>query len=226
MSIKIADYEYCRTPLHSDVFNSYSWSGNVCGTKQWLMIVPGEEDKLKDKFGQLPMSVDSNMLKEKNVKFFEIIQEPNEILFVPSKWFHQVLNLTDVFSINHNWFNSCNIHDIKDSLFKNWNDVVAEIQDCKNMYDFDVHCQLMTKSLFGMDFKDFVDILIHVGTKRRKLIRSNESLKLFDKFDVGRNLAEYDDQMIDEILKEILDVYVNFLSDSLIQTILTYLHAD
>ncbi|XP_078681566.1 2-oxoglutarate and iron-dependent oxygenase JMJD4-like isoform X2 [Branchiostoma floridae x Branchiostoma belcheri] len=33
------------TPLHADVFHSYSWSANICGRKQWLFFPPGQEEQ-------------------------------------------------------------------------------------------------------------------------------------------------------------------------------------
>ncbi|KAJ4840185.1 hypothetical protein Tsubulata_002933 [Turnera subulata] len=30
------------TPLHADVFRSYSWSANVCGKKRWLFLSPSQ----------------------------------------------------------------------------------------------------------------------------------------------------------------------------------------
>ena len=45
----------------------------------------------------------------------EIIQRSGELLFVPSGWFHEVENLTDCISINHNWLNA---HNVKWALTK------------------------------------------------------------------------------------------------------------
>ena len=30
------------TPLHSDVFGSFSWSANIVGAKRWIFFQPGE----------------------------------------------------------------------------------------------------------------------------------------------------------------------------------------
>ncbi len=32
-------------------------------------------------------------------------QGPGEIVFVPSGWWHQVENVSDCLSVNHNWIN-------------------------------------------------------------------------------------------------------------------------
>ena len=34
------------TPLHRDVYCSYSWSTNICGRKRWWMFPPEESPKL------------------------------------------------------------------------------------------------------------------------------------------------------------------------------------
>ncbi|KAK4804295.1 hypothetical protein SAY86_004112 [Trapa natans] len=37
------------TPLHADVFRSYSWSANVCGKKQWLFLPPSQHHLVFDR---------------------------------------------------------------------------------------------------------------------------------------------------------------------------------
>ena len=49
---------------------------------------------------------------------YEVIQEPGDVIFVPSGWHHQVHNLEDTISINHNWFNGANIGNIFGDLKK------------------------------------------------------------------------------------------------------------
>lgn len=36
------------TPLHRDVFGSFSWSANVAGVKRWTLYAPGQERFLED----------------------------------------------------------------------------------------------------------------------------------------------------------------------------------
>ena len=109
------------TPFHSDVFGSFSWSANIVGRKKWIMLVPGEEDKVRDTAGNVVFdleSEESKLLQEKNgqIRRIEFIQETGEIVFVPSGWYHQVHNLEDTISINHNWFNGCNIMTVYEAL--------------------------------------------------------------------------------------------------------------
>ncbi|KAJ8320765.1 hypothetical protein KUTeg_002352, partial [Tegillarca granosa] len=137
------------TPFHADVFRSYSWSANILGRKKWIMFPPGEEECLKDKFGNLVYDVTSEELNDNSLYSrycqlqhkIEIIQEPGEIIFVPSGWHHQVHNLEDTISINHNWLNGCNV-DICWSYIKQClMEVQSEISDCKDMEGWHQQCQ-------------------------------------------------------------------------------------
>lgn len=168
----LAGLLFYRTSFHSDVYGSYSWSSNIYGLKRWLLLEPNEEQKLKDSFGHLPFSISPEELTAKNVKHFDFIQGCNETLFVPSGWFHQVTNLGDTVSINHNWFNGCNIGFVAEKLLSQFDEVVKEISDCKDADNFLESCQLMLKSLFGINFSDFIEILTHIMNKRIDLLTS------------------------------------------------------
>ncbi|XP_037957552.1 2-oxoglutarate and iron-dependent oxygenase JMJD4 homolog [Teleopsis dalmanni] len=154
------------TPFHADVFGSYSWSTNIAGCKKWLMLPPNEELKLADRFGNLPFCIDEQILKENNVVFYTVMQEENEALFVPSGWYHQVCNLTDTISINHNWFNACNVQRIWRNLTTNMKQVIQEIADCRQMDNFDEHCQTMLRASFGINYLDFLDIIEFIAERR------------------------------------------------------------
>lgn len=190
------------TNFHADVYNSYSWSANVSGQKRWFILPRNEELKLKDNFGKLPFLVDEECLIEKNVKYFDIVQNSNEIIFVPSGWHHQVYNLTDVFSINHNWFNGCNLKLVLESLLKNLEDVTKEIEDCRDMENFDDHCQVMLKSIYGMNVAEFVDLVLHIIDKRIKKCDT----KMFNEFLLGENLQKFDLKIASEVLNQLSEL--------------------
>lgn len=198
--------DFLRTPFHSDVFGSFSWSSNIYGRKHWFLLPPGEEFKLKDSFGRLPFSISKELLDVKNVKYFDFIQECNQTLFVPSKWFHQVKNETDAVSINHNWFNGCCCEQVTLSLLNHFKEVENEISDCRDMENFDDHCQLMLKTSFGMDFSSYVDILEHIAEKRIKSLQNGLKIKIFEKFVFGKNHTIYD---LNQILKNLTQLSEN-----------------
>lgn len=79
------------TPLHRDVYASYSWSANVVGRKVWWLFPPGVEAELKDARGELEFDIRS--VPRAAQRGIKILQEEGEVLFVPSGWHHQVVNV-------------------------------------------------------------------------------------------------------------------------------------
>ena len=73
-----------NTPIHSDVLHSFSWSYNVLGEKKWTFY-PKDD---------VPVVV---------------YQHAGEAMFVPSTWKHQVENVVETLSVNHNWITTANI---------------------------------------------------------------------------------------------------------------------
>ncbi|KAI0362125.1 Clavaminate synthase-like protein [Trametes cingulata] len=112
------------TPLHRDVYTSYSWSTNVCGRKRWWLFPPEQTRFLFRKGGEEHMETayDVRHVDKEAYPLFEqarpiiVEQGPGETIFVPSGWYHQVENLTDCISINHNWCNSVNLPSLYDSM--------------------------------------------------------------------------------------------------------------
>jgi len=183
------------TSFHSDVFGSFSWSANIYGLKKWLMLPPGEEEKLKDAFGKLPFSIDCDMLLDRNVKYFEVLQNCNETIFVPSGWYHQVFNLEDTISVNHNWFNGCNLNRIADNLMNHLLEVEREIEDCKEMDNYEEQCQVILKASFGLNVQDLLEMLTHIIHKR-----TDHEFNVFNKFSFGSNHLKFDLNSIRETL--------------------------
>ncbi|KAL4712894.1 hypothetical protein ACJJTC_011964 [Scirpophaga incertulas] len=185
------------TPLHADVYSSYSWSVNVVGRKKWTLFPPGEENKLKDKFGNIPTKFVNELYTD--VKYYEIIQETGDAIFVPSGWFHQVFNLLDTISINHNWINGCNVEIVLDALESNLINVQNEIKEFSDTENFEPHCQLMLKSIFGMDYKVFVEFINHIGNKRLRELVSDSHKGLADCY-LGIKHIKFDLYVILKIL--------------------------
>lgn len=155
------------TPLHADVFRSYSWSANVCGSKLWLFLPPSQHHLVSDR--NMKNSV-YNILEEVNESKFpglkkavwtECIQGRNEIIFVPSGWYHQVHNLEDTVSINHNWFNAFNLCWVLDLLLRDYDEAREYIEDIRDICDdFEGLCQRNLAANTGMNFCDFFSFLI------------------------------------------------------------------
>uniref|UniRef100_A0A336K565 Jumonji domain-containing protein 4 n=1 Tax=Culicoides sonorensis TaxID=179676 RepID=A0A336K565_CULSO len=189
------------TPFHADVFSSFSWSVNIFGRKRWIFISPGEENKLKDVYGNLPFTIDIEMLTKYNVKHFVIIQETGNAIFVPSNWHHQVYNELDTVSINHNWFNGANISYVYESMKNCENRCRNEIKDCLSMANFEQHCQVILKSVFGMDYRDFLTILDHIVQKRVNTIKDIKKSKVSEEISLDENHLNFDLNQIFSVLK-------------------------
>ncbi|XP_075211935.1 jumonji domain containing 4 [Lycorma delicatula] len=200
------------TPFHADVFSSFSWSANICGKKRWRLFPPGEENYLRDRFGNLVYDVESEDLKNDvlypeynhTVRFCELIQKPGEAIFIPSGWHHQVWNLDDTISINHNWINGCNISVMWKSLQQNLFSVKKEIADCQSMDGWLNHCQIMMKASFGIDYQEFYDFIKFIADKRMSLINNNKKLVLYGGWELGFFHAVFDLSKIKEILCDII----------------------
>ncbi|XP_017635192.1 arginine-specific demethylase JMJ20 [Gossypium arboreum] len=150
------------TPLHADVFRSYSWSANVCGKKKWLFLPPQQFNLLFDRNMKNTVYNIFDDISEtefpgfKKAIWLECIQEPNEIIFVPSGWYHQVHNLEDTISINHNWFNGYNLSWVWDLLLRDYKEAKEYIEDIKDICDdFEGLCQRNLAANTGMNFNDF-----------------------------------------------------------------------
>lgn len=130
------------TPLHRDVFKSYSWSSNVTGIKLWFLFSPEASTGLWNTrhdsvvYNVLQDDVDATEFPGFRGAFSQVlrvIQHPGETVFVPSGWYHQVHNLEDTVSINHNWVNGWNIH----GMWEHMRDEYREIVKCLAGYNFD-----------------------------------------------------------------------------------------
>ncbi|KAL1413343.1 hypothetical protein Q8F55_001102 [Vanrija albida] len=119
------------TPLHRDVYGSYSWSANVMGRKLWWLFPPGTEKDpaLRDSRDELLFDVRGLPAESKGVK---VLQEEGEVIFVPSGWHHQVVNLDFCISINHNFFSSATLGRVYDTLRVSEARCAAAIDDVRD----------------------------------------------------------------------------------------------
>jgi hypothetical protein len=92
------------TPFHKDVFGSYSWSYNVGGEKLWFFAA-------LDSTGGVPLDV-----RVSTLAYSAFVQEQGDLVFVPSNVYHQVANLSNAVSVNHNWCRETNIVTMAENL--------------------------------------------------------------------------------------------------------------
>lgn len=172
------------TPLHADVYRSYSWSSNICGIKKWTFFPPGQEHLFQDKFGNMVYDI-RKVDAEEFPKFEQarrvvLYQKDGETVFVPSGWFHQVENIGAAISLNHNWVNANNLKYAYQSLKKDLGDCTKAIEDIKDgmsEVEFVQECQQLLLVHSGWDWKTFLKMLHCIIKNRRNSLVNNEFLK-------------------------------------------------
>ncbi|KAK7689646.1 hypothetical protein QCA50_007439 [Cerrena zonata] len=126
------------TPLHRDVYTSYSWSTNIIGRKRWWLFPPDQTRYLFMKHRKMSVydvrNVDTKDFPEFHLaRPIVVEQDEGETIFVPSGWYHQVENITHCISINHNWCNSVNLHSLYHSMCEKVVEVKEALQDVLEM---------------------------------------------------------------------------------------------
>ena len=128
------------------------------------------------------------------MQHFEVVQDAGEVVFVPSMWYHEVVNLEDAISINHNWFNGTNILVVLKVMLSSLSDVEKELADCRETSDdaeWEEMCMRVLKANHGMNFEDLFNLLDFIKEQRR----SGERLAL-NGSRLGEKHISFDLQMI------------------------------
>lgn len=100
--------------LHLDIWKTSAWNCLISGKKLWLFYEPNQGSQLYD--GQVnPFSPDL----EKYPNFSKTnpiycIQNPGDVVFTPSMWWHTVYNLETTISITENFINETNYQNVLD----------------------------------------------------------------------------------------------------------------
>ncbi|GAA5978804.1 hypothetical protein JCM10908_004493 [Rhodotorula pacifica] len=131
------------TPLHRDVYCSYSISTQLFGRKRWYLFPPRCASSLRILIRQAERE-DANVnceewdeeLKTEYSRRGMIVveQEVGESIFIPSGWYHSVTNLSHpTLSLNHNWLNAHNLPAVYRSLSEEAARCREAISDVKEM---------------------------------------------------------------------------------------------
>lgn len=143
------DYRFCywgpagsSTALHADVLNSFSWSYTVCGTKKWTFYAP-------------PSIISDT------AKVFEVQQSAGTCVFVPAGWTHEVVNVTESLSINHNWITTSSLDLAWDCINSELCAVETELKSWQaDDMGWELH-ESMLRGCVGLDVTAFVLMMLH-----------------------------------------------------------------
>ena len=148
-------------------------------------VIVKQESKLKDRFGRvvIPDVTATVIDHEKYPHFHEakpvyVVQETGDAIFVPSGWYHQVRNMEDTSSINHNWFNGYNICEVWGFLKREYAAVKHELEDLKEIglvgRDFVDQCQQVMLANTGINYVEFRELL---HAKTNEMLSQHECRK-------------------------------------------------
>eukprot|EP00434_Breviolum_minutum_P030766 symbB.v1.2.027209.t2/scaffold2775.1/size70737/1 len=100
--------------LHKDPLGTSAWNALISGRKLWVLFPPSTPVEIL-RSDSLSVSAESAISwflwwKQDTTSMAGIwfIQEPGEIVFVPARWWHAVLNLEDAIAVTQNFCNEWN----------------------------------------------------------------------------------------------------------------------
>ncbi|CAH8460309.1 unnamed protein product [Heterobilharzia americana] len=149
----------------SDIVHPFllkSWSANILGHKRWWIFPPGEEKKLSLPNGKIPCDIRPIITNREDVEYYVVDQYSGQVIFIPSGWYHQVVNITDSISINHNWFNATNVSYVWDHLKDQLKAIEESTMDVCSTPGWHEECQTCLRALSGMNFKEFFSLLKYI----------------------------------------------------------------
>ncbi|CAE8601364.1 unnamed protein product, partial [Polarella glacialis] len=103
------------TTVHIDPLGTSAWNAVTHGCKRWVLFEPKEEkSKVKGKALLLKGEAEEAIqyfdfilprIKKAypDMKIYEGLQNPGEVIFVPGDWWHGVLNLEDTVAVTQNY---------------------------------------------------------------------------------------------------------------------------
>lgn len=91
------------TPLHWDVMGAHAWSAVISGGKEWVFYPPetdfGPDAVNRNVFAPEEVDADQQLGRKRTT----IVVSAGDVLFVPSKWWHQVRNLEPTLAVGGNF---------------------------------------------------------------------------------------------------------------------------
>eukprot|EP00993_Chasmostoma_nieuportense_P007608 NODE_879_length_1795_cov_21.205036_g823_i0.p1 GENE.NODE_879_length_1795_cov_21.205036_g823_i0~~NODE_879_length_1795_cov_21.205036_g823_i0.p1 ORF type:complete len:567 (-),score=154.21 NODE_879_length_1795_cov_21.205036_g823_i0:93-1760(-) len=108
--------------FHCDPWQTSAWNALVSGQKRWTLFPPGitppgvdgTDDDYDDDYASpkpLEWHLEEAPFLPTQLRPLECVQEPGEIIFIPSGWWHMVLNLNLTICCTQNYINRFNVHD-------------------------------------------------------------------------------------------------------------------
>lgn len=111
------------TTIHKDPLSTSAWNASIVGYKLWALFPPNISPSLiksprlfKGSEHAEPFFWFRDVLPKISTKYgikpFVFMQRPGDLVYIPSNWWHAVLNITDTLAITHNFVSSCNFDSV------------------------------------------------------------------------------------------------------------------
>jgi hypothetical protein len=105
------------SPWHTDPHATSAWNGLLYGRKRWALYPPQTRPPglaFADGRYAAPKAfrwfLEVYPFLKPEERPIELIQEAGEVIFVPSGWWHTVLNVTETLAVTQNWIDRYNFH--------------------------------------------------------------------------------------------------------------------
>ncbi|KAF9112155.1 hypothetical protein BGX27_003891, partial [Mortierella sp. AM989] len=111
-------------PWHVDPSGTSAWNTLLSGHKRWALypphiIPPGHDPTSPERISSVEWYLDVYPFLPSELRPIEIVQYPGQTIFVPTGWWHMVLNMDDTVAVTQNFANETNLHYVKQSMQAN-----------------------------------------------------------------------------------------------------------
>ncbi|KAF9573223.1 hypothetical protein EC968_008861 [Mortierella alpina] len=108
-------------PWHTDPSGTSAWNTLLSGHKRWAlypphMIPPGHDPTSPTRLTSVAWYLDVYPFLPQESRPIEIVQNPGETIYVPSGWWHMVLNMDHTVAVTQNFADDSNIIQVKQSM--------------------------------------------------------------------------------------------------------------
>ncbi|KAF9127290.1 hypothetical protein BGX30_014854 [Mortierella sp. GBA39] len=108
-------------PWHIDPSGTSAWNTLLSGHKRWAlypphMIPPGHDPTSSERMTSVAWYLDVYPHLPPESLPLEIVQNPGQTIYVPSGWWHMVINMDDTVAVTHNFADEDNLLHVKRSL--------------------------------------------------------------------------------------------------------------
>jgi len=112
------------TTVHIDPLGTSAWNAVTSGVKRWVLFEPKESKRVvkgkdlikKGEDDEAVMYFDFVLPRIKeahpDLRVYEGLQKPGDIIFVPGNWWHGVLNLEDCVAVTQNYVGPDNFEEV------------------------------------------------------------------------------------------------------------------